>query len=155
MILFLLFGGFFIPLLMLPSTPTKLRVGAFWVQFGMQGATGVIPIWLFELSPPGFLAFFLGVVAQVGTVSSYLFFYFHDWPISSLRCINRCWDPDLGKSKLSWLEQKTLKRRSSIMGKALLCLASRQRCASLPAFVFFSLCSSLSWRPSTSHVLLA
>jgi SHS family lactate transporter-like MFS transporter len=76
MILFLLLGGSFIPLLMLPKTPTKLRVGAFWAQFGMQGAAGVIPIWLSELSPPGFLAFFLGVIAQGGTVSSYLFFLF-------------------------------------------------------------------------------
>jgi len=68
MILFLLLGASFIPLWMLPSTPTKLRVGAFWVQFGMQGASGVVPIWLAELSPPGFLAFFLGVMAQTGNM---------------------------------------------------------------------------------------
>lgn len=76
MILFLLFGGAFIPLWMLPSTPTRLRAGVFWVQFGVQGATGVIPIWLAELSPPGFLAFLPGFIAQVGNVTSYLFVYF-------------------------------------------------------------------------------
>lgn len=79
MILFVLLGGAFIPLWMLPKTPTGLRAGAFWVQFGMQGASGVVPILLSELSPPGFLAFFPGFIAQVGNVSSYyLLVHFHD-----------------------------------------------------------------------------
>ena len=69
MILFLLLGGFFMPLWMIPSNPTNLRFGAFWVQFGVQGAIGVVPIWLAEMSPPGFLAFFPGFIAQVGNVS--------------------------------------------------------------------------------------
>jgi len=68
MILFLLLGGLFIPLWVLPSNPTNLCFGAFWAQFGVQGAIGVVPIWLAELSPPGFLAFFPGVIYQVGNV---------------------------------------------------------------------------------------
>jgi SHS family lactate transporter-like MFS transporter len=67
-VLFLLFGTSFIPLWMLPSTFAKLCAGVFWVQFGMQGAIGVIPIWLVELSPPGFCALFPGVIAQMGNL---------------------------------------------------------------------------------------
>jgi SHS family lactate transporter-like MFS transporter len=69
MILFLLLGAFFMPLWVLPSNPTNLRFGAFLVQFGVQGAIGVVPIWLAEMAPPGFLAFFPGFIAQVGNVS--------------------------------------------------------------------------------------
>ncbi len=97
MILFLLLGAAFIPLWMLPSTLVTLCVGVFLVQFGVQGATGVVPIWLAELSPPGLCALFPGVIAQVGNVSSYFSAYFHDWPTPPLRRINSCWDPDLGK----------------------------------------------------------
>ncbi|KAI9437944.1 carboxylic acid transporter protein [Lactarius indigo] len=68
MILFLLLGAAFIPLGMLPSTFAKLCIGAFWVQFGVQGAAGVVPIWLAELSPPGFCALFPGVIAQLGNM---------------------------------------------------------------------------------------
>ncbi|KAI9450116.1 carboxylic acid transporter protein [Lactarius psammicola] len=68
MMLFLLLGAAFIPLWMLPSRLAILCVGVFWVQFGVQGATGVIPIWLSELSPPGFCALFPGVIAQVGNM---------------------------------------------------------------------------------------
>ncbi|KAH9167767.1 carboxylic acid transporter protein [Lactarius sanguifluus] len=68
MILFLLFGAAFTPLWMLPSTFARLCIGVFWVQFGVQGATGVVPIWLAELSPPGFCALFPGVIVQIGNM---------------------------------------------------------------------------------------
>jgi len=68
MLLFLLLGAAFIPLSVLPSIPTRLRAGVFLVQFGVQGASGVVPIWLAELSPPGLLAFFPGFIAQVGNM---------------------------------------------------------------------------------------
>ncbi|KAH9033341.1 carboxylic acid transporter protein [Lactarius pseudohatsudake] len=68
MILFLLLGAAFIPLWMLPSTFARLCIGVFWVQFGVQGTTGVVPIWLAELSPPGFCALFPGVIVQIGTM---------------------------------------------------------------------------------------
>ncbi|KAH8978085.1 carboxylic acid transporter [Lactarius hatsudake] len=68
MISFLLLGAAFIPLWMLPSTLARLCIGVFWVQFGVQGATGVVPIWLSELSPPGFCALFPGVIVQIGNM---------------------------------------------------------------------------------------
>lgn len=111
-ILFLLFAAVFIPLWMLPSAFAKLCAGVFWVQFFAQGATGVVPIWLAELSPPGFSALFIGVIAQLGSVSSYLAFCLHEGLIPPLRRINRCWDPDLGKWRPSWLERNSSKRRS-------------------------------------------
>jgi MFS transporter, SHS family, lactate transporter len=45
-----------------------LAAGAFCVQFGVQGAWGVIPIQLAEMSPPGFRATFPGVAYQLGNV---------------------------------------------------------------------------------------
>ena len=68
-ILFVFFSGAFIPLWILPSSFSGLSAGAFWVQFGVQGAWGVIPIQLAEMSPPGFRATFPGVAYQLGNVS--------------------------------------------------------------------------------------
>jgi SHS family lactate transporter-like MFS transporter len=83
----------FIPLWIIPDTFPKLAAGAFCVQFGVQGAWGVvspifasrrsseladveqIPIFLAELSPPAFRATFPGVAYQLGNVSLKLF-----WP---------------------------------------------------------------------------
>ncbi|KAH9057483.1 carboxylic acid transporter [Lactarius vividus] len=69
-ILFVLFSGAFIPLWILPSSFSALSAGAFWVQFGVQGAWGVIPIQLAEMSPPGFRATFPGVAYQLGNMIS-------------------------------------------------------------------------------------
>ena len=80
----------FIPLWILPSTFSALSAGAFFVQFGVQGAWGVvrmpfslfhsrihseqmshqIPIQLAEMSPPAFRATFPGVAYQIGNVGS-------------------------------------------------------------------------------------
>ncbi|KAF5384477.1 hypothetical protein D9757_006451 [Collybiopsis confluens] len=70
MIIFILIGGLFIPLWILPSSFAGLALGAFWVQFGVQGAWGVIPIQLAEMSPPAFRATFPGVVYQIGNMVS-------------------------------------------------------------------------------------
>jgi MFS transporter, SHS family, lactate transporter len=67
-IIFLLLGAAFIPLWILPSTVRKLCAGVFLVQFGVQGAMGVTPILIAELTPPGCCALFLGIVYQVGNV---------------------------------------------------------------------------------------
>jgi SHS family lactate transporter-like MFS transporter len=67
-ILFVLLSGVFIPLWILPSGFNALAAGAFCVQFGVQGAWGVIPIQLAEMSPPGFRATFPGVAYQIGNV---------------------------------------------------------------------------------------
>ncbi|KAH9970543.1 MFS general substrate transporter [Lactifluus volemus] len=69
-IMFIVLGMAFIPLWIIPSTVAKLSAGVFWVQFGVQGAMGVTPILIAELSPPGFCALFLGIVYQVGNMMS-------------------------------------------------------------------------------------
>ncbi|KAH9841795.1 carboxylic acid transporter [Rhodofomes roseus] len=69
-ILFVLLIGAFIPLWILPSTFGALSAGAFCVQFGVQGAWGVIPIQLAEMSPPAFRATFPGVAYQMGNMVS-------------------------------------------------------------------------------------
>ncbi|KAJ7581052.1 carboxylic acid transporter [Mycena floridula] len=60
----------FIPLWILPSTFSALSAGAFCIQFGVQGAWGVIPILLAEMSPPAFRATFPGVAYQLGNMVS-------------------------------------------------------------------------------------
>ncbi|KAH7345101.1 major facilitator superfamily domain-containing protein [Rhizoctonia solani] len=69
-IIFVLLVGAFIPLWILPSGFGKLAAGAFCVQFGVQGAWGVIPIFLAEMSPPAFRATFPGVAYQLGNMIS-------------------------------------------------------------------------------------
>lgn len=69
-ILFCLLIGVFIPLWIIPSTFGALAAGAFCIQFGVQGAWGVIPIQLAEMSPPAFRATFPGVAYQVGNMIS-------------------------------------------------------------------------------------
>jgi len=69
-IIFVLFAGAFIPLWILPSSFGGLSAGAFWLQFGVQGAWGVIPIQLAEMSPAGFRATFPGLCYQIGNMIS-------------------------------------------------------------------------------------
>ncbi len=68
--IFLLLIGCFIPLWILPSSFSALSAGAFCIQFGVQGAWGVIPIQLAEMSPPAFRATFPGVAYQLGNMVS-------------------------------------------------------------------------------------
>ncbi|KAG9128377.1 hypothetical protein FRC07_000051 [Ceratobasidium sp. 392] len=65
-IIFVCLVGAFIPLWILPDGFGKLAAGAFCVQFGVQGAWGVVPIFLAEMSPPAFRATFPGVAYQLG-----------------------------------------------------------------------------------------
>jgi MFS transporter, SHS family, lactate transporter len=74
--MFLVLGMAFIPLWVIPSAIAKLSAGVFWVQFGVQGAMGVTPILIAELSPPESCALFLGVVYQVGNVRLFRFLAF-------------------------------------------------------------------------------
>ncbi|KAF7343697.1 MFS domain-containing protein [Mycena sanguinolenta] len=60
----------FIPLWIIPSSFSSLAAGAFCVQFGVQGAWGVIPIHLAEIAPPAFRATFPGVTFQIGNMVS-------------------------------------------------------------------------------------
>jgi len=50
------------------TTFTMLAVGAFLIQFFVQGAWGVIPVHLNELSPPNVRATFPGTVYQLGNL---------------------------------------------------------------------------------------
>ncbi|GAA5868242.1 hypothetical protein JCM3774_000615 [Rhodotorula dairenensis] len=60
----------FIPLWLLPSSFGGLAAGAFFVQFGVQGAWGVIPIYLTEISPVAYRAVFPGLAYQLGNMVS-------------------------------------------------------------------------------------
>ena len=48
------------------TTPVLLGVGAFLMQIAVQGAWGVVPVYLNELSPPAIRATFPGLVYQLG-----------------------------------------------------------------------------------------
>jgi MFS transporter, SHS family, lactate transporter len=69
-VIFVLLIGAFIPLWILPSSFSALSAGAFCIQFGVQGAWGVIPIQLAEMSPVAFRATFPGVAYQLGNMVS-------------------------------------------------------------------------------------
>ncbi|KAK0457610.1 carboxylic acid transporter [Desarmillaria tabescens] len=69
-VLFVLLVGCFIPLWIIPSSFGALAAGAFCIQFGVQGAWGVVPIQLSEMSPPAFRATFPGVAYQLGNMVS-------------------------------------------------------------------------------------
>ncbi|KAG0708458.1 carboxylic acid transporter protein [Suillus ampliporus] len=69
-VIFVLLIGAFIPLWVLPSSFSSLSAGAFCIQIGVQGAWGVIPIQLAEMSPPAFRATFPGVAYQLGNMIS-------------------------------------------------------------------------------------
>jgi SHS family lactate transporter-like MFS transporter len=57
-----------IPLWAFGSTMVLLALGSFFMQFGVQGAFGVIPAHLNELSPPSVRSLFPGVVYQLGVL---------------------------------------------------------------------------------------
>lgn len=51
-------------------TDSSINAGAFFMQFFVQGAWGIIPVHLSELSPPEFKAFVSGVAYQLGNLAS-------------------------------------------------------------------------------------
>ncbi len=59
-----------VPLLILAGTPLMLALGAFAMQFMVQGAWGVVPVHLNELSPPEARATYPGLVYQLGNLFS-------------------------------------------------------------------------------------
>ncbi|MEO6836655.1 MAG: MFS transporter [Candidatus Tumulicola sp.] len=65
-----LLGGAIVPLWAFGHTVVLLGVGAFWMQFMVQGAWGVIPAHLNELSPADTRGTFPGVTYQVGNLIS-------------------------------------------------------------------------------------
>jgi MFS transporter, SHS family, lactate transporter len=67
-LLALLICALSIPLWAFGSTITMLALGSFMMQFGVQGAFGVIPAHLNELSPSSVRSLFPGVVYQLGVL---------------------------------------------------------------------------------------
>ncbi|ORY86952.1 MFS general substrate transporter [Protomyces lactucae-debilis] len=63
-------GCCFIPLWVIPQSWGALVAGAFLLQFCVQGAFGVVPIHLSELSPEAFRATFPGITYQIGNMIS-------------------------------------------------------------------------------------
>jgi MFS transporter, SHS family, lactate transporter len=61
-------AGLAIPLWVYPSTLAVLTLGAFVMQFMVQGAWGVIPAHLTELSPPEVRGLFSGLAYQIGVL---------------------------------------------------------------------------------------
>ncbi|KAJ1799631.1 Carboxylic acid transporter [Coemansia sp. RSA 2399] len=63
-------GACFIPLWILPKKFGPLLAGAFFMQVFVQGAWGVIPVYLSEISPSQFRATFPGLAYQLGNLIS-------------------------------------------------------------------------------------
>jgi len=59
-----------IPAWILPTTEASLSASGFMIQFFVQGAWGVIPIHLNELSPAAFRSSFPGITYQLGNMIS-------------------------------------------------------------------------------------
>ena len=59
-----------IPSWVLPSTEAGLEGGGFMIQAMIQGAWGVVPVYLSEISPPAFRAIFVGLTYQLGNAIS-------------------------------------------------------------------------------------
>lgn len=59
-----------IPAWVLPKTESELEAGGFFLQSAVQGAWGVAPIYLTEISPPAFRAIFVGMTYQLGNAIS-------------------------------------------------------------------------------------
>ncbi|EAW18541.1 carboxylic acid transport protein [Aspergillus fischeri NRRL 181] len=65
-----LLSGILIPAWILPQGEQSLSASGFFMQFFVQGAWGVIPIHLNELSPPAFRSSFPGITYQLGNMIS-------------------------------------------------------------------------------------
>lgn len=70
MCLFIVLVGVLIPAWILPTSFSGLAAGAFFIQFGVQGAWGVVPIYLNEIAPPAFRAVWAGLSYQLGNMVS-------------------------------------------------------------------------------------
>jgi SHS family lactate transporter-like MFS transporter len=63
-------GMLLIPLWIFAPNTALLMVGGFLIQFMVQGAWGVVPVHLNELSPPGFRGTFPGLAYQCGNFAA-------------------------------------------------------------------------------------
>lgn len=70
MVVACLMSGVLIPAWILPHGERSLSASGFFLQFFVQGAWGIVPIHLNELSPPAFRSSFPGITYQVGNMIS-------------------------------------------------------------------------------------
>src|SRR5947208_4585747 len=63
-------GMLLIPLWIFAPTTASLLLGGFLIQFMVQGAWGVVPVHLNELSPPAFRGTFPGLAYQMGNFAA-------------------------------------------------------------------------------------
>ncbi len=63
-------GMLLIPLWIFAPTTASLLLGGFLIQFMVQGAWGVVPVHLSELSPPAFRGTFPGLAYQMGNFAA-------------------------------------------------------------------------------------
>src|SRR5437879_8348277 len=63
-------GMLLIPLWIFAPSTALLIVGGFLIQFMVQGAWGVVPVHLNELSPPNFRGTFPGLAYQLGNFAA-------------------------------------------------------------------------------------
>jgi SHS family lactate transporter-like MFS transporter len=63
-------GMLLIPLWIFSPSTALLIIGGFLIQFMVQGAWGVVPVHLNELSPPGFRGTFPGLAYQLGNFAA-------------------------------------------------------------------------------------
>lgn len=66
----LVYTACWIPLWILPDSFGGLSAGGFFIQSGVQGAWGIVPVYLGEISPPAFRASFAGLSYQLGNMAS-------------------------------------------------------------------------------------
>ncbi|CAG8729032.1 30828_t:CDS:2 [Gigaspora margarita] len=66
----MILAGAFLPLIAIPINKPLVTFGSFVVYFFVQGAFGVVPAHLNELSPPAYRGTFPGLTYQLGTLIS-------------------------------------------------------------------------------------
>src|SRR5438445_1780945 len=81
-------GMLLIPLWIFAPTTALLIMGGFSIQFMVQGAWGVVPVHLNELSPPEFRGTFPGLAYQLGNFAAAYAAQPQDWLAEHLRLPN-------------------------------------------------------------------
>lgn len=87
-ILSAIFGILLIPLWIFAPNTALLVVGGFLIQFMVQGAWGVVPVHLNELSPPNFRGTFPGLAYQMGNFAAAYAAQQQAWLAERFRTVN-------------------------------------------------------------------
>jgi MFS transporter, SHS family, lactate transporter len=89
-------GALVIPLWTFSPSTVMLTLGAFLMQFMVQGAWGVVPVHLNELSPPRYRGLFPGFVYQLGNCAAAFAAQHQAWLAERIRDANG--QPDYAKT---------------------------------------------------------